>query len=924
MKQIKILGVLAIALTLGLSACGGKPSSGEGEHVHTFDTTVWESNATEHWHPATCEHTKEKGDKAKHTFGEPYDIVAPTCTEAGSQKVKCTVCEYVKTETLKATGHSAQPAEGSADWTVVTEPTCTEVGSKTYVCANCHEAIPVEIPALGHNFKKDAEGNEIIEWTTAPNCTDAGVDGHRTCERCGQEVAVSSSEAAALGHNFKKDANGNDEITWSVEPTCEKAGVGTKHCERCGQDVAVSEDEAKPLGHDLEAVGGETTPTDGTAAVRLYHCKRCDQTYMGFLANEVTNDSKEHVAFEPETVAEGEEQGARFLGRPIGNALALDKTGTSVNKSNGECVYSSAETGDFIEYAFNLNATQAATLASCRMYVDAKPADYLNGTDFWAYGASNDEWTPGFYIDGGDERFEKNEDGTFKMVQDHEKSVKQEDGSYAEGVAKVDADGNPVMVKQGKRIEDYRYVLYVDGQVKDFDPTTENPTHGSNTNMQREEFVLPYTFSLHEGLNKIKFVMAGGYRSLFYKCIFRPYVEPTPITVNATELSVEIGKTVAIESSMTGLTYTSSSNSTCTVDANGVVTGLKVGTATITVSKEGNYKPAKVKINVTEIAGTFQISAETGAILPEAAEGVTAGAEWYVSGYNPSASRLRNFQKDSTVTFTFTSQLAGKFDIIFNARGSNVNLADHISVKVNNADVAVSGSYNSANSGVDTKIGQADLVTGENANTLVITTISENSPMQLHYIKFVPVSGEGGQGSETPVEPATPTWPAECPDLIDTSAWAAGASGTNKAGKTYTQISGAGKVGVKIAWADVSDGAYDGTKLPSSAGSGVKYQVKAPKAGIYEMIMKAKVSGSSGTSNNFSSRGLTVTVNTWASQSNIYGSRVYGDAGLSTSEKKQFVVALVYLTGEEDTIYIEQPFYRFDFDNSSEVIFAEL
>ncbi len=730
MKQIKILGVLAVALTLGLSACGGKPGDDTpSEHVHTFDVSKWESNATEHWHPATCEHTKEKGDKAKHTWGDPYEIQPATCTEAGSQKVKCTVCDYEKTETLKATGHSAQPAEDSADWTIVTPATCEADGVKTYVCANCKQAVEVVIPALGHQYKKDAEGNDLIEWTTAPTCTEAGVGGHRTCERCGQEVPVSEAEAAAVGHNFTKDADGNEVITWSVEPTCEKPGKGTKHCERCNQDIAASEDEVKPLGHDIEAIGGETTPTDGTAAVRLYKCKRCGEIYMGFLANEVTNESKTHVAFEPETVAEGEEQGARFLGRPIGNALALEADGTSTNKQNGECVYCSTETGDFIEYAFRLNAEQAATLSTCRLYCDAKAADYLNGTDFWAYGRSNDEWTPGFYIDGGDERFEKNEDGTFKMVKDHAKATE-----VGQPGAELETE-----VKLGKRIEDYRYVLYVDDNVVDFDPDTENPTHGSNQNMQREEFVMPYTFHLHEGLNKIKLVMAGGYRSLFYKCIFRPYVEPTPIDVNAKEVTIEIGKTAQITSSLEGLTYTSSSNSVASVDANGLITGNRVGTATITVSKEGNYKPAKVKVTVTEVAGTFQISAETGAILPQAAEGVEAGAEWYVSGYNPSANRLRNFKKDSTVTFTFTSELAAKFNIIFNARGSNVTLADHIAVKVNGKDVAVSGQYNSANSGVDTVIGQADLVTGENANTLVITTISDNSPLQLHYIKFVPV-----------------------------------------------------------------------------------------------------------------------------------------------------------------------------------------
>lgn len=725
MKQIKILGVLAIALTLGLSACGGKPGDDQpSEHVHTFDVSKWESNATEHWHPATCEHTKEKGDKAKHTWGDPYDVVAATCTEAGSQKVKCTVCEYEKKETIKATGHSAQPAEDSADWTIVTPATCEAVGSKTYVCANCHEAVAVEIPALGHQFKKDAEGNDLIEWTSAPTCTDAGVGGHRTCERCNQEVPVSEAEAAAVGHSFTKDADGNEVITWSVEPTCEKPGKGTKHCERCNLDIEASEDEVKPLGHDIEAIGGETTPTDGTAAVRLYHCKRCDQTYMGFLANEVTNESKTHVAFEPETVEEGQEQGARFLGRPIGNALALDESGTSVNKQNGECVYCSTETGDFIEYAFNLNKAQADELATCRLYCDAKPADYLNGTDFWAYGRSNDEWTPGFYIDGGDERFEKDETtGEFVMTADHEKAA----FDSQPGAEKKDADGNAVMVKQGKRIEDYRYVLYVDDKVVDFDPDTANPTHGSNQNMQREEFVLPYTFHLHEGLNKIKFVMAGGYRSLFYKCIFRPYVAPTPVVVNETSLEVREGKTAQITSSMEGLTYKSSNNSICTVDANGVVTGVKAGTATITVSKEGNYKDAKVAVTVLEKEGIITLNLADGVVAPE------GGFEAYHSG--SSGDWLRNPKKDATLTYTFKAEKAGLYDLNFSLRGNNINVAEAISVKVNDADVAVSGNVNGGYNAVDVVVGQANLKVGD--NTMVITAVAD-SALYIKSLKLAP------------------------------------------------------------------------------------------------------------------------------------------------------------------------------------------
>ena len=735
MKQIKILGVLAIALTLGLSSCnkgadqgGGDAAAseqggGQEEHVHTFEE-AWSSNASKHWHKATCGHNV-KGDEANHVWGDPTDVVPATCTENGSQNLTCTICGYVKKETLTKLGHDAAPGADSDAWVPVDSPDCTNPGHKKYLCSKCNEYVVVEIDALGHNFKVDADGNEVIEWDTEPSCEAAGVGGHRTCLRCGAEVAVSGSEAAALGHEFQKDEKGNIVFTWSVEPGCDNVGIGTKHCTRCGQDIAATEEESAALGHDIEAVGGETAPTDGTAAVRLYHCKRCDQTYMGFLANEVTNESKEHVYFEPETVTEGQEQGARFKGRPIGNALALDAQGTSVRQENGECVYCSTETGDFIEYAFRLNAEQAATLQTCRLYCDAKAADYLNGTDFWAYGRSNDEWTPGFYIDGGDERFEKDADGNFVMTEDHEKAGFDSQA----GAVKKDADGNTVMVKQGKRIEDYRYVLYVDDQVVDFDPDTANPTHGNNTNMQREEFVLPYTFHLHEGLNKIKFVMAGGYRSLFYKCIFRPYVAPTPVVVNETALEVREGKTAQITSSMPDLVYKSSDASICTVDNTGLVTGVKAGTATITVSKAGNYKDAKVAVTVLEKEGIVTLNLADGVIAPE------GGFEAYHS--SSSGDWLRNPQKDATLTYTFQSELAGKFDIQLGLRASSdIVLADNISIKVNGADVAVSGTVPNTNYNArDFVVGQADLVVGE--NTMVITAL-ESSQLYLKTLKFAP------------------------------------------------------------------------------------------------------------------------------------------------------------------------------------------
>ncbi len=77
MKKVFLLSVL----TLFLAACGGAkgnskssstPSSSSSSssvaHTHTF-SNEWESDETDHWHPATCDHDVVS-DKAAHTVGE--------------------------------------------------------------------------------------------------------------------------------------------------------------------------------------------------------------------------------------------------------------------------------------------------------------------------------------------------------------------------------------------------------------------------------------------------------------------------------------------------------------------------------------------------------------------------------------------------------------------------------------------------------------------------------------------------------------------------------------------------------------------------------------------------------------------------------------------------------------------------------------
>ncbi len=131
-------------------------------HQHTF-ATEWSSDVTHHWHAATCEHTTEVSDKAKHTF--EWEITQnPTETEKGEKTGTCTVCGYKATEVLAKLNHThtfaedwtsdethhwhAVTCEHSTElgeksehtfsgWQVIKEASCTEEGEKKAICTVC-------------------------------------------------------------------------------------------------------------------------------------------------------------------------------------------------------------------------------------------------------------------------------------------------------------------------------------------------------------------------------------------------------------------------------------------------------------------------------------------------------------------------------------------------------------------------------------------------------------------------------------------------------------------------------------------------------------------------------------------------------------------------------------------------------------------
>jgi hypothetical protein len=142
----KIFSLIAVAAALVLAGCGGAQSDASSagatptsskkatsskipssKHEHTFNEAIWDHNETQHWHPATCEHTTAKGSVADHDFEDFTDAthvpVAAGCETPGKAFKKCKVCGYIKEVTIPALGHSFEQvpnttvtAEGMTEW----------------------------------------------------------------------------------------------------------------------------------------------------------------------------------------------------------------------------------------------------------------------------------------------------------------------------------------------------------------------------------------------------------------------------------------------------------------------------------------------------------------------------------------------------------------------------------------------------------------------------------------------------------------------------------------------------------------------------------------------------------------------------------------------------------------------------------------
>ena len=249
-----VLVFLTLALVFGLCACKEEPQQPQ-EHVHTF-SSEWTTDATYHWHAATCEHTDQKADRAKHTWTSKV-LTPATHTMDGERELTCTGCGLTKKEVIPAmtlvhifseewthdetyhwhaatcehTGEKGSFEPHTWDSSeVLTPSSCTVAGTIRYTCkcgAVKEEALPL------HTFATAWTSDDTYHWHAA------------TCEHTEQ---VSEKEEHSFGTGVAKGD-----------------GTATFTCKICGKQVV------KTLPVSIQMVMAGPGENSSTQAVISWH-----------------------------------------------------------------------------------------------------------------------------------------------------------------------------------------------------------------------------------------------------------------------------------------------------------------------------------------------------------------------------------------------------------------------------------------------------------------------------------------------------------------------------------------------------------------------------------------------------------------------------------------------------------------------------
>ena len=219
------------------------------------------------------------------------------------------------------------------------------------------------------------------------------------------------------------------------------------------------------------------------------------------------------------------------------------------------------------------------------------------------------------------------------------------------------------------------------------------------------------------------------------------------IAVASEKLDVIVGQTVAIQTTVQGVSYVSVDPETATVNAAGVVTGVKQGITNITVKKDDMYS-VRVEITVkpAPVAGQILVEAEDAEELTDVTPGsfnmngpsimqdggMMGGSEVhsgsaYVMIFGASGELTLTYKFNATTGGTMTLSVVGSAPMSTGGDAAAYVFKDSMGIKLNNNTVTPAATAEfPAPAGYTTTMTEvvlADVTVKSGENTLVITLV---------------------------------------------------------------------------------------------------------------------------------------------------------------------------------------------------------
>lgn len=171
---------------------------------------------------SSCGDTKQQNIPATgHNYSSWKTTKAATCELSGTKESTCANCGHTKTEVIAATGHKWDNGKD-----IVVPTSCSDVGSRRYTCTVCNKKRTEQIKGT-HSFGDWVWEDAIIQ--SGPDKGEPTSKKYHVCKKCNYKEYGSVPE-----HYCRIYCNGNDKHT--IKGTCTKPNVGVEVCRTCGRE----------------------------------------------------------------------------------------------------------------------------------------------------------------------------------------------------------------------------------------------------------------------------------------------------------------------------------------------------------------------------------------------------------------------------------------------------------------------------------------------------------------------------------------------------------------------------------------------------------------------------------------------------------------------------------------------------------------